>query len=199
MQTWKLTWKLRNTSIMLVARARPTLTSRLLYFIRVWWVSWEKKPLKVADPGWRDRDVFEQWIKVGGKRFLVFFLQIHVTFIPARSYAVEGLKPDTLYMFSLAARSEMGLGVFTKPIEARTAQSSECSALSSSSISTNLEENERKKSSCRSGTTVDFLSVSSPASVINYPVFLSEGIPLPVDKGRREARIHFCYRYFIWG
>ncbi|XP_058274569.1 receptor-type tyrosine-protein phosphatase F isoform X2 [Hemibagrus wyckioides] len=49
--------------------------------------------------------------------------KIHVTFIPAGSYAVEGLKPDTLYMFSLAARSEMGLGVFTKPIEAKTAQS----------------------------------------------------------------------------
>ncbi|KAJ3595036.1 hypothetical protein NHX12_004341, partial [Muraenolepis orangiensis] len=32
-------------------------------------------------------------------------------------------KPDTLYRFSLAARSEMGLGVFTQPIEARTAQS----------------------------------------------------------------------------
>ncbi|XP_037386929.1 receptor-type tyrosine-protein phosphatase F isoform X4 [Pygocentrus nattereri] len=49
--------------------------------------------------------------------------KIHVTFNPAGSYAVEGLKPDTLYKFSLAARSEMGLGVFTKPIEARTAQS----------------------------------------------------------------------------
>ncbi|XP_042273047.1 protein tyrosine phosphatase receptor type Fa isoform X11 [Thunnus maccoyii] len=47
----------------------------------------------------------------------------HVTFNPAASYAVDGLKPDTLYMFSLAARSEMGLGVFTPPIEARTAQS----------------------------------------------------------------------------
>ncbi|XP_062279803.1 protein tyrosine phosphatase receptor type Fa isoform X6 [Scomber scombrus] len=46
-----------------------------------------------------------------------------VTFNPAPSYAVDGLKPDTLYMFSLAARSEMGLGVFTQPIEARTAQS----------------------------------------------------------------------------
>ncbi|XP_078141855.1 protein tyrosine phosphatase receptor type Fa isoform X2 [Centroberyx gerrardi] len=45
------------------------------------------------------------------------------TFNPAGSYAVDGLKPDTLYMFSLAARSEMGLGVFTQPIEARTAQS----------------------------------------------------------------------------
>uniref|UniRef100_A0A668AAT6 Receptor-type tyrosine-protein phosphatase F n=1 Tax=Myripristis murdjan TaxID=586833 RepID=A0A668AAT6_9TELE len=48
---------------------------------------------------------------------------IHVTFNPAGSYAVEGLKPDTLYRFSLAARSEMGLGVYTQPIEARTAQS----------------------------------------------------------------------------
>ncbi|XP_060723158.1 receptor-type tyrosine-protein phosphatase F isoform X2 [Tachysurus vachellii] len=49
--------------------------------------------------------------------------KLSVTFNTAGSYAVEGLKPDTLYMFSLAARSEMGLGVFTKPIEARTAQS----------------------------------------------------------------------------
>ncbi|XP_034386404.1 protein tyrosine phosphatase receptor type Fa isoform X7 [Cyclopterus lumpus] len=47
----------------------------------------------------------------------------HATFNPAGSYAVDGLKPDTLYMFSLAAKSEMGLGVFTQPIEARTAQS----------------------------------------------------------------------------
>ncbi|XP_075878034.1 receptor-type tyrosine-protein phosphatase F-like isoform X7 [Nelusetta ayraudi] len=47
----------------------------------------------------------------------------HVTFDPAGSYAVENLKPDTLYRFSLAARSEMGLGVYTQPIEARTAQS----------------------------------------------------------------------------
>lgn len=50
--------------------------------------------------------------------------QIHVTFDPAGSYAVDGLKPDTLYRFSLAARSEMGLGVYTQAIEARTAQSS---------------------------------------------------------------------------
>ncbi|XP_056122070.1 protein tyrosine phosphatase receptor type Fa isoform X15 [Rhinichthys klamathensis goyatoka] len=47
----------------------------------------------------------------------------HISFDPAGSYAVEGLKPDTLYMFSLAARSEMGLGVYTQPAEARTAQS----------------------------------------------------------------------------
>ncbi|XP_041861640.1 receptor-type tyrosine-protein phosphatase F-like isoform X2 [Melanotaenia boesemani] len=45
-----------------------------------------------------------------------------VTFNAAGSYAVDGLKPDTLYSFSLAARSEMGLGVFTQPIEARTAK-----------------------------------------------------------------------------
>ncbi|KAM6918999.1 receptor-type tyrosine-protein phosphatase F isoform 11-T13 [Xenentodon cancila] len=49
--------------------------------------------------------------------------KIRVKFSPAGSYAVDGLKPDTLYYFSLAARSEMGLGVYTQPIEARTAQS----------------------------------------------------------------------------
>ncbi|XP_068077734.1 protein tyrosine phosphatase receptor type Fa isoform X5 [Danio rerio] len=47
----------------------------------------------------------------------------HVIFDPAGSYAIDSLKPDTLYKFSLAARSEMGLGVYTQPIEARTAQS----------------------------------------------------------------------------
>ncbi|XP_061879850.1 receptor-type tyrosine-protein phosphatase F isoform X6 [Entelurus aequoreus] len=49
--------------------------------------------------------------------------KMHVTFDPAGSYAVDGLKPNTLYRFSLAARSENGLGVYTQPIEARTAQS----------------------------------------------------------------------------
>ncbi|XP_068504781.1 receptor-type tyrosine-protein phosphatase F isoform X9 [Syngnathus scovelli] len=49
--------------------------------------------------------------------------KIHVTFDPAGSYTVDGLKPDTVYRFSLAARSEMGLGVYTQAIEARTAQS----------------------------------------------------------------------------
>ncbi|XP_071342873.1 protein tyrosine phosphatase receptor type Fa isoform X3 [Trachinotus anak] len=65
-----------------------------------------------------------------------------VTFGPAGSYAVDGLKPDTLYMLSLAARSEMGLGVFTQAIECRTAQSTpsappqeiHLSSLSSTSI-----------------------------------------------------------------
>ncbi|XP_066522453.1 protein tyrosine phosphatase receptor type Fa isoform X3 [Hoplias malabaricus] len=49
--------------------------------------------------------------------------KIHVSIDPAGSYAVGNLKPDTMYKFSLAARSEMGLGVYTQPIEARTAQS----------------------------------------------------------------------------
>uniref|UniRef100_A0A8C7KDC4 Receptor-type tyrosine-protein phosphatase F n=1 Tax=Oncorhynchus kisutch TaxID=8019 RepID=A0A8C7KDC4_ONCKI len=56
-------------------------------------------------------------------KYELMYWELHVTFLPAGSYAVEGLKPDTLYMFSLAARSEMGLGVYTQPIEARTAQS----------------------------------------------------------------------------
>ncbi|KAM9797060.1 protein tyrosine phosphatase receptor type Fa isoform 1-T1 [Syngnathus typhle] len=46
-----------------------------------------------------------------------------VTFEPAGSYAVDGLKADTVYVFTLAARSETGLGVFTRPIECRTARS----------------------------------------------------------------------------
>ncbi|XP_051929770.1 protein tyrosine phosphatase receptor type Fa isoform X4 [Hippocampus zosterae] len=45
-----------------------------------------------------------------------------VTFDPAGSYAVDGLKADTVYVFTLAARSETGLGVFTRPIECRTAR-----------------------------------------------------------------------------
>lgn len=56
--------------------------------------------------------------------FFCLPLQKHVTFNPAGSYVVDGLKPDTSYRFSLAARSEMGLGVYTQPVEARTAQSS---------------------------------------------------------------------------
>ncbi|XP_067423943.1 receptor-type tyrosine-protein phosphatase F isoform X6 [Emydura macquarii macquarii] len=49
--------------------------------------------------------------------------QHKVDFDPSSSYAVEGLKPDTLYKFRLGARSELGLGVCTPVIEARTAQS----------------------------------------------------------------------------
>ncbi|XP_037854138.1 receptor-type tyrosine-protein phosphatase F isoform X8 [Chlorocebus sabaeus] len=49
--------------------------------------------------------------------------QHKVTFDPTSSYTLEDLKPDTLYRFQLAARSDMGVGVFTPTIEARTAQS----------------------------------------------------------------------------
>ncbi|XP_027979259.1 receptor-type tyrosine-protein phosphatase F isoform X6 [Eumetopias jubatus] len=49
--------------------------------------------------------------------------QHKVTFDPTSSYTLEDLKPDTLYHFQLAARSEMGVGVSTPTIEARTAQS----------------------------------------------------------------------------
>ncbi|XP_041126652.1 protein tyrosine phosphatase receptor type Fa isoform X1 [Polyodon spathula] len=47
----------------------------------------------------------------------------HLNLNPADSYAVEGLKPDTMYKFTLAAHSDFGVGVYTQPIEARTAQS----------------------------------------------------------------------------
>ncbi|XP_054371781.1 receptor-type tyrosine-protein phosphatase F isoform X11 [Molothrus ater] len=49
--------------------------------------------------------------------------QQKVEFDPTSSYAVEGLKPDTLYKFRLGARSELGVGVYTPIVEARTAQS----------------------------------------------------------------------------
>lgn len=52
--------------------------------------------------------------------------QHSVTFEPTGSYAVDGLKADTVYVFTLAARSETGLGVFTRPIECRTARTSKC-------------------------------------------------------------------------
>lgn len=52
--------------------------------------------------------------------------QHKVTFDPTSSYTLEDLKPDTLYHFQLAARSDLGVGVFTPTIEARTAQSSKC-------------------------------------------------------------------------
>ncbi|XP_025029121.1 receptor-type tyrosine-protein phosphatase F isoform X2 [Python bivittatus] len=50
-------------------------------------------------------------------------MQHKVEFDQTSSYAVEGLKPDTLYRFQLGARSEQGLGVCTPILEARTAQS----------------------------------------------------------------------------
>ncbi|XP_032048577.1 receptor-type tyrosine-protein phosphatase F isoform X11 [Aythya fuligula] len=69
-------------------------------------------------------------------------VQQKVEFDPTSSYAVEGLKPDTLYKFRLGARSELGVGVYTPTIEARTAQSTpsappqevECVSTSSTTI-----------------------------------------------------------------
>ncbi|XP_031756791.1 receptor-type tyrosine-protein phosphatase F isoform X11 [Xenopus tropicalis] len=49
--------------------------------------------------------------------------QQKLMFHPTSSYAVEGLKPDTLYHFRLAAWSDTGVGVYTPAIQARTAQS----------------------------------------------------------------------------
>uniref|UniRef100_A0A6I8Q586 Receptor-type tyrosine-protein phosphatase S n=1 Tax=Xenopus tropicalis TaxID=8364 RepID=A0A6I8Q586_XENTR len=45
------------------------------------------------------------------------------TFDPATSYTVEGLKPNTEYLFRLAARSSHGLGAWTLDIKERTMQS----------------------------------------------------------------------------
>ncbi|XP_077190195.1 receptor-type tyrosine-protein phosphatase F isoform X7 [Paroedura picta] len=69
-------------------------------------------------------------------------IQHKKTFDPTSSYAVEGLKPDTVYKFQLGARSELGLGVYTPVLEARTAQSTpsappqevECVSTSSTTI-----------------------------------------------------------------
>ncbi|XP_072449919.1 receptor-type tyrosine-protein phosphatase delta-like [Chiloscyllium punctatum] len=65
-----------------------------------------------------------------------------ITFQPSTAYSVTGLRPNTLYYFRLAARSEHGLGVFTSQISARTLQAKpssppqnvKCSSPSSTSI-----------------------------------------------------------------
>ncbi|XP_048457494.1 protein tyrosine phosphatase receptor type Fa [Rhincodon typus] len=46
-----------------------------------------------------------------------------VIFDPKSSYIVEGLKPDKMYYFRLAARSDHGLGAYTQKISAKTMQS----------------------------------------------------------------------------
>nr|XP_033809753.1 receptor-type tyrosine-protein phosphatase S isoform X15 [Geotrypetes seraphini] len=45
------------------------------------------------------------------------------SFEPMTSYTVEGLKPNTEYIFRLAARSQQGLGAWTPEIRERTRQS----------------------------------------------------------------------------
>uniref|UniRef100_A0A671X899 Receptor-type tyrosine-protein phosphatase F n=1 Tax=Sparus aurata TaxID=8175 RepID=A0A671X899_SPAAU len=68
-------------------------------------------------------------------------LSRRITFDPAGYYAVDGLKSDTPYMFSLAAKSDIGLGVFTQPIEARTTQSSKYYSLLIGSDDVRVEGN----------------------------------------------------------
>ncbi|XP_030396108.1 receptor-type tyrosine-protein phosphatase S isoform X14 [Gopherus evgoodei] len=45
------------------------------------------------------------------------------TFEPTTSFTVEGLKPNTEYVFRLAARSALGLGAYTPEVRERTLQS----------------------------------------------------------------------------
>ncbi|XP_031751432.1 receptor-type tyrosine-protein phosphatase delta isoform X39 [Xenopus tropicalis] len=46
-----------------------------------------------------------------------------ITIDPATSYRLQGLKPNSLYYFRLAARAQVGLGASTAEISARTMQS----------------------------------------------------------------------------
>lgn len=52
--------------------------------------------------------------------------QVLRNFEPTTSFTVEGLKPNTEYVFRLAARSALGLGAFTPEVRERTLQSSRC-------------------------------------------------------------------------
>lgn len=64
--------------------------------------------------------------------FILFFppphrpCQVLRNFEPTTSFTVEGLKPNTEYVFRLAARSALGLGAFTPEVRERTLQSSRC-------------------------------------------------------------------------
>ncbi|XP_025891047.1 receptor-type tyrosine-protein phosphatase S isoform X7 [Nothoprocta perdicaria] len=49
--------------------------------------------------------------------------EVSKTFEPTTSFTVEGLKPNTEYVFRLAARSALGLGAFTPEVRERTLQS----------------------------------------------------------------------------
>ena len=55
-------------------------------------------------------------------------------FEPTTSFTVEGLKPNTEYVFRLAARSALGLGAFTPEVRERTLQSSRCLSFSHPSL-----------------------------------------------------------------
>ncbi|KAM6040118.1 receptor-type tyrosine-protein phosphatase S isoform 3-T5 [Theristicus caerulescens] len=49
--------------------------------------------------------------------------EVPKNFDPTTSFTVEGLKPNTEYVFRLAARSALGLGAFTPEVRERTLQS----------------------------------------------------------------------------
>ncbi|NXE26585.1 PTPRS phosphatase, partial [Ardeotis kori] len=49
--------------------------------------------------------------------------EVPKSFEPTTSFTVEGLKPNTEYVFRLAARSALGLGAFTPEVRERTLQS----------------------------------------------------------------------------
>lgn len=55
-------------------------------------------------------------------------------FEPTTSFTLEGLKPNTEYVFRLAARSALGLGAFTPEVRERTLQSSRCLSFSHPSL-----------------------------------------------------------------
>ncbi|XP_053559155.1 receptor-type tyrosine-protein phosphatase S isoform X4 [Bombina bombina] len=50
-------------------------------------------------------------------------IEIRKSFDPATSHSVEGLKPNTEYLFRLAARSTQGMGAWTLDVRERTMQS----------------------------------------------------------------------------
>jgi netrin-G3 ligand len=50
--------------------------------------------------------------------------QIKKTFGPTSSYVVDGLRPNTEYLLSLAAISNKGVGAFTNDITQKTLQAS---------------------------------------------------------------------------
>lgn len=66
--------------------------------------------------------------------FFLFFLVNHPhpqlqfsrTFDPVTAFIVKDLKPNTEYVFQLAARSALGLGAHTPEVRERTLQSSRC-------------------------------------------------------------------------
>lgn len=109
--------------------------------------------------GWGPEDhpipalCFLSWLREGsvgqvsqGRARLCSFLFVFIFFLPPRpsqvlrnfepttSFTVEGLKPNTEYVFRLAARSALGLGAFTPEVRERTLQSSRCLSFSHPSL-----------------------------------------------------------------